>query len=128
MKFRVVWDVLPRSQVNGAAHPRRLKEISAVYSENHTKPTNTICGKNSVILVIKVGGTYSNHWALWLSLSAMKVPREGKYSFYTFLNSTLDGVSGQRNAPAALYSRERTTRYPLDSRLSGPKSWCGHRG
>jgi hypothetical protein len=34
--------------------------------------------------------------------------RDSKYSSYSFLTSALDGVSGQRHAPAAIYSRERT--------------------
>jgi hypothetical protein len=34
--------------------------------------------------------------------TAMQLPR--KYSSYSFLTSALDGVSGQRHAPAALYS------------------------
>jgi hypothetical protein len=35
---------------------------------------------------------------------------ERSYSFYSFMTSALDGVSGQRHAPAALYPRERTPR------------------
>jgi hypothetical protein len=31
-----------------------------------------------------------------------------RYSSYSFLTSALDGVSGQRHAPAALYPGERT--------------------
>jgi hypothetical protein len=31
------------------------------------------------------------------------------YSSYSFLNSALDGVCGQRHAPAALYPRRRPT-------------------
>jgi hypothetical protein len=42
-----------------------FKEIIAVYSENHTKPLNTLCGQNAELLVIiKVGGIYSYHWGL----------------------------------------------------------------
>jgi hypothetical protein len=33
---------------------------------------------------------------------------ESKNNSYSFLTSVLDGVSGQRHAPAALYPRERT--------------------
>jgi hypothetical protein len=36
------------------------------------------------------------------------------YSSFSFLTSALDGVSGQRHAPAALYPR-----YPVDRRLCG---------
>jgi hypothetical protein len=38
----------------------------------------------------------------------MQVPRGEMYSSYSFLTLALDGVSGQRHAPAALYPRERT--------------------
>jgi hypothetical protein len=31
-----------------------FKEIIAVYCENHTKPKNTLCGQNEVLLVVKV--------------------------------------------------------------------------
>jgi hypothetical protein len=35
---------------------------------------------------------------------------ESKYSSYSFLTSELDGVSGQRHAPAALYPRGKDPR------------------
>jgi hypothetical protein len=38
------------------------------------------------------------------------------------------GVSGQRHAPAALYSQGKDPRYPLYRRLGGPQSRSGHRG
>jgi hypothetical protein len=41
-----------------------LKEIIAVYSENHTKPINTFCGHSAELLNVKVGGTSSYHCAL----------------------------------------------------------------
>jgi hypothetical protein len=37
-----------------------LKEIIAVYNENHMKPINTKCK----LTIVKVPGTYSYHWAL----------------------------------------------------------------
>jgi hypothetical protein len=37
-------------------------------------------------------------------------------------------VSNQRHAPAVLFPRQRTPRYPLDRRLGGPERWSGHRG
>jgi hypothetical protein len=46
----------------------------------------------------------------------------GIYSSYSFLTSTLDGVSGRRQAPAALYPR-----YPLDRRLGRLQSRPGHK-
>jgi hypothetical protein len=33
---------------------------------------------------------------------------ERRYSSYSFLTSALDGMSGQRHAPAAIYPRKRT--------------------
>jgi hypothetical protein len=40
------------------------RKIFAVYSENHKKPTNTICEQNAELLIVKTGGTYSYHWVL----------------------------------------------------------------
>jgi hypothetical protein len=40
------------------------REIIAVCSEIHTKHINTLCGQNVELLNVKLGGTYSNHWAL----------------------------------------------------------------
>jgi hypothetical protein len=39
-----------------------FREIIIVYSENHTKPMNTLCGQNAELLIIKVGGTLSYHF------------------------------------------------------------------
>jgi hypothetical protein len=41
-----------------------FREIIAVYSENHMKPINTLCGKNAELLTVKAGGAYSYRWAL----------------------------------------------------------------
>jgi hypothetical protein len=41
-----------------------FKETIAVYSENHTKLINILCGPNAESLNIKAGGTNSYHWAL----------------------------------------------------------------
>jgi hypothetical protein len=30
-----------------------FKEIIAVYSENHTKPANTLCGENAEFMIVK---------------------------------------------------------------------------
>jgi hypothetical protein len=40
------------------------REIIAVCSEIHTKHINTLCGQNVGFVNVKLGGTYSNHWAL----------------------------------------------------------------
>jgi hypothetical protein len=47
---------------------------------------------------------------------------ERKYSSYSFSTSALDGVSGQRHAPAAFYPRGKDPRYQLYRRLDGPQS------
>ena len=39
-------------------------EIIAVFSQIHTKHTNTLCGQNVEFLNVKLDGTYSDHWAL----------------------------------------------------------------
>jgi hypothetical protein len=46
-----------------------------------------------------------------------------RYSSYSFSTSSLDGVSGQRHAPAALEPRVKDPLYSLDRRLGGPQSW-----
>jgi hypothetical protein len=38
-----------------------FRKIIAVYSENHTKSMNSLCGQNAELLIVKVGGTYSYH-------------------------------------------------------------------
>jgi hypothetical protein len=41
-----------------------FKETVAVYCENRTEHTNTLCGQNAEFKYVKPGGIYSNHWAL----------------------------------------------------------------
>jgi hypothetical protein len=41
-----------------------LIETVAVYCENHTEHTNSLCGQNAEFRYAKAGGTYSNHWVL----------------------------------------------------------------
>jgi hypothetical protein len=36
-------------------------DIISIYSGNHTKHVNTLCGQNAVLLNVKVSGTYSYH-------------------------------------------------------------------
>jgi hypothetical protein len=36
-------------------------ETVAVYCENYTELTNTLCGQNVHFLYVKAGGTYTNH-------------------------------------------------------------------
>jgi hypothetical protein len=47
--------------------PNRLMlfgETVAVYCENHTGHTNTLCGQNAEFWYVTAGGTYSNLWDL----------------------------------------------------------------
>jgi translation initiation factor IF-1 len=37
-----------------------FRETVAVYCENHTEHTNTLCGQNAEFWCVKVGGTYSD--------------------------------------------------------------------
>jgi len=39
------------------------REIIAVFSEIHTKHTNTVCRQNVEFLNVKPGGTYRDQWA-----------------------------------------------------------------
>jgi hypothetical protein len=41
-----------------------FKETIPVYSDNHTKPINTLSGQNIELLTVKAGGTHGYHWAL----------------------------------------------------------------
>jgi hypothetical protein len=56
-----------------------------------------------------------------------RLGEEEVYSCYSFLTSTLDGVSGQHHALAALYPPGKSPRYPLYRRLGGPQSRSGRR-
>jgi hypothetical protein len=62
-----------------------FKEIIAVYSENHTKPINTLCRQNAELYIV-AGCIYSYHWSLKgfvVSLSA----RHGASSGYGWRRS-----------------------------------------
>jgi hypothetical protein len=41
-----------------------FRETVAVYFENRTGHTDTLCGQNAESWCVNAGGTYSNHWAL----------------------------------------------------------------
>jgi len=56
------------------------REIIAVYSENHTKHVNTLCGQKVELLNVKHGGTYINHWAVKGSVSVTKTSQLMLYS------------------------------------------------
>jgi hypothetical protein len=53
---------------------------------------------------------------------------ERKYSFYSFLTSTLDGGEWSASCPGRALSPGKDPQYPLYRRLGGPQSWFGHRG
>jgi hypothetical protein len=60
-----------------------FREIIAVYSEDHTKHVNALCGQNVELLNVKAGGTYSNHCvrgtAHWFGF-ARRLQSPGGYS------------------------------------------------
>jgi hypothetical protein len=72
-----------------------FREIIAVYSENHMKPINTLCGQNAEILIIKAGGTYSYHWG------------------FKGLKRMANGSSGDTDIENANEIRTAVTRYRL---------------
>jgi hypothetical protein len=39
-------------------------ETVAVYCENRTEHTDTLCGQNAEFWCVKAGGIYTNHWVL----------------------------------------------------------------
>jgi hypothetical protein len=39
-------------------------ETVAVYCENHTEHTDTLCGQNVEFKCVKASGVYSNRWVL----------------------------------------------------------------
>jgi hypothetical protein len=41
-----------------------FRKIIAVYSENHTKPSKTVCGQNAEDFNVKAGGTCINQYTL----------------------------------------------------------------
>jgi hypothetical protein len=59
------------------------KEINKVYSDNHMKPINILCGKNTELPSVTAGGTYTlngqytnlslSQQALWLAVQLLVV-------------------------------------------------------
>jgi hypothetical protein len=41
-----------------------FRETVAVYCENRTEHTNTLCGQNAAFWYVEASGAYSNHWYL----------------------------------------------------------------
>ena len=56
------------------------REIIAVCSQIHTKLTNTLCGQNVDFVSVKRGGTYSDHCAVHIVTTPLKV----QFSYYQF--------------------------------------------
>jgi hypothetical protein len=52
-----------------------FKGIIAVYCENHMKCINTLCGQNTDLLIVTVGGTWSHHCALKVDALYMLIAR-----------------------------------------------------
>jgi hypothetical protein len=48
-------------------------ETVAVYCENHTGHTYTLCGETAEFWYVKAGGIYSDHWALWGLKTAQEI-------------------------------------------------------
>jgi hypothetical protein len=42
------------------------KEIVPVYSDDHKKPVNALCGKNAELLIVTADGTYTSYSCHWL--------------------------------------------------------------
>jgi len=66
-----------------------LREIIAVCSQIHTKPINTLCGQNVVLLNVKPSGTYSDRWD-----SCFEVPHDNT----TFIITTSDDAASRYGA------------------------------
>jgi hypothetical protein len=56
-----------------------FRETVAVYCENHTEHTDTLCGLNVEFQHFRACGRYSNHWAVKDSLSRVLSLNHGVY-------------------------------------------------
>jgi hypothetical protein len=54
---------LVRTSQETLRHRYKAQPVKAVYCENHMERTNTLRGQNAEFWYVKIGGTYSNHWA-----------------------------------------------------------------
>jgi hypothetical protein len=58
-----------------------FREVTAVYSENHTKHINTLCRSNEKLLDVEAGDTYDYHCVgLSQNLSCYVTKKIGRYS------------------------------------------------
>jgi hypothetical protein len=69
-------------------------ETVAVYCENYTEHTDTLCGQNAEFWYVKAGGTYTNHWALegLIMLSVAENVYEYESNDWTIVNNELERV------------------------------------
>jgi hypothetical protein len=49
-------------------------ETIAVCSQIHTKHIHTLCEQKAELLNVKLGGTYSDHWAISVSCTVYYIP------------------------------------------------------
>jgi hypothetical protein len=84
-----------------ATKPNRLilfRETDAVYCENHTEHTDTLCGQNAELQSLNPGGTDSHHW-----------PSKG-YGLNTGLREQVT-AGGNERSPEKLHSAGRQKLY-----------------
>jgi hypothetical protein len=74
---------------------------------------------------------YTHHYQvnkLSSPTNAMEALGEGRYSSYSFTTSALDGVSGQRHSPAALYPVEMAIGTHYTGGWVGPRAGLDREG
>jgi hypothetical protein len=94
------------------------REVVAVQCENNTKRTNILYGQN-----VKIDHVTCSKGNVHHGTGHGGPEGEYRYSSTLSLTSMLDGVGGQRNAPAALPPGK--TRYSLYRGLGGLQGRCG---
>jgi hypothetical protein len=67
-----------------------FRETVAVYCENHTEHTNTLCGQNAEFWYVKATGTSSNHRAVKGLVSFILVRQSIRYVYSMLLRNYLD--------------------------------------
>jgi hypothetical protein len=81
-----------------------------------------LCSELILLMLNLYGKVKQSRYTAWMRLGGGR-----RYNAYLFTTSALDGMSGQRYTPAALYPRRKDHRYPLDRRFGGPHSRSEHR-
>jgi hypothetical protein len=75
-----------------------FEEVISVYSKNHIKPINT---KREISAEVKVGGTYTHHWALkGLSLSNVFTV-SGLQKMFSILSAAQNNKTSLNTSPFA---------------------------